>query len=1052
MNSRRFSTAVASFLLAALASSVLAPAMAGAVATWSTIPADPGPGSRYSHSAAFDPDSNRMIVFSGADRNQETWSLSLNGTPHWDRLMTVASPSGRSGARMVFDPLRRRMILFGGNDATGSRNDAWALSLDGTPNWSLVVPSGSSPIGRADMAMVYDSLGDRILIMGGLRQFQSQPRNDVWALSLSGTPQWTQILPLGPPPAIRYGHVGIFDPVRNRMLIWGGGVGSDALVWSLELGSTPAWTSFDFPEPPAIRQFATAIRDPVGDRMVIFGGAQPTNEVLSLELAGTMAWTVRPETGTPPSPRHHHTAVYDPGQTRMIVYGGQFADDGVYAYAWDPPIPVIDTFVPDHGVVGDVVWIYGSDLLTTSEVRFNGTPVSPGTVYYHAISVHVPPGATTGPISVVTAHGTVTSSSAFTVGIRPRIDAFSPAQACLGDSVVIQGAGFTGATFVALGSDTTAPFTVRSDVEIVAQVDASAGIGPVKVGTIFGGGASSTQFRKLTHDECVPPPQPPQPLTRLWDPDGRPIVAVTGVQSSPVACSDGSGGALIVWQDTRAGGGRDLYATHIDEHGNTVAGWTPGGDPICVDPSSPSLAGITSDEQGGAIVAWIDARTGISRLYATRMTFASPRHPSWTLNGVRVSDDSLSVNRGARVAPDGAGGAYFSWVDSRPEEIYVIRRDGDGAIPPGWEAGGLPVGYVPQWPNETVFSIPDVMADGAGGVLVAMTRSFTGPSGTGSISGIDRISADGVRSQPIWFGSHPEFHSDLAEAEDASFLDRSSGDVIVSSQEGQQVHRVTLSPPAVRWSQPVRTNCPALAAIPDGIGGHIFTWHSYANFDLEMTGIQADGSTPVTWPTSGYVLTDEFDSMLGARAISDDQGGMVVAWLQTPHQEGPIELYGQHVGQDGGMPTGTEDGVLLVTAPGIRTNPTLVPSTGHTALLIWQDSRNGGDLYAQRLTWDDVVSVPPVGVPVATQLTLRGASPNPSSGPLRIAFSLASGHPARLEVFDVAGRRVDDRSVGELGPGRHVVSLGEGRLPPGLYLIRLEQNGTRRSARALVVK
>lgn len=1045
MNPRRSSTVVAAILLAVLGSSVLAPATARAFATWSTIPAEPGPGPRYSHSAAFDPDSNRMIVFSGADRNQETWSLSLNGTPHWDRLMTVASPSGRSGARMVFDPLRRRMLLFGGNDATGSRNDVWALSLDGTPNWSPVVASGSSPIGRADMVMVYDSIADRILIMGGLRQFQSQPRNDVWALSLSGTPQWTQILPLGTPPPIRYGHVGVFDPARNRMLIWGGGVGADALVWSLELGSTPAWTSFDFPEPPAVRQFATAIHDPVGDRMVIFGGAQPTNEVLSLELPGSMSWTFRPETGTPPSPRSKHTAVYDPGQARMIVFGGQFADDGVYAYAWEPPTPVITTFSPDHGVVGGTVWIWGDDLLTTSEVRFNGTPVSPGTVLFYAVGVQVPPGATTGPISLVTGHGTVTSTTSFTVGIRPRIDSF-PAQACLGDSVVIQGEGFAGASWVTLGGDTTAPFVVRSDGEIVAQVDTTSGTGLITVLTPFGQTTSSTQFHRLTHDECLQPSQPSQPLTRLWESGGRPIVAETGLQAAPVACTDGSGGVFIAWFDQRTGSS-DVYATHIDENGNTAAGWSPGGDPICVDPSTPYSLRMTSDELGGAVVAWVDDRTGIGRLYATRMTFALPRHPSWATNGVEVSDDSLSSNRNPVVAPDGLGGAYFSWVDSRPQKVFVIRRDGDAGLPSGWEAGGVPIGYVPQWPNQTVFSSPDVMADGAGGVLVGMARSFGGPSGYGTVSGIHRISADRTPSPPVWFDPQSGYDADVEDAFWVSFFDRPSGDVVVSTREGMQVQRVTLSGPVTRWSEPASL-CPVGTVVRDGIGGHILT---QSCLNLQTTSIQADGSTPLTWPTTGHALTTAYLAD-EPRAISDGDGGMVIAWLNVPYQEGPVELYGQHVGQDGGIPNGTPYGVSLVTAPGSRFSPIVVPSNGSTGLLIWRDTRNdSGDLYAQKIAWDGVVSVPGVDLPRTIEIALR-VTPNPSTGPLRIAFTLASPEPARLELFDVAGRRVDERLVGNLGPGHHVVSLGRARMSPGLYLIRLEQNGTRRTARALVVK
>ena len=93
-----------------------------------------------------------------------------------------------------------------------------------------------------------------------------------------------------------------------------------------------------------------------------------------------------------------------------------------------------------------------------------------------------------------------------------------------------------------------------------------------------------------------------------------------------------------------------------------------------------------------------------------------------------------------------------------------------------------------------------------------------------------------------------------------------------------------------------------------------------------------------------------------------------------------------------------------------------------------------------------------VGVP-RLELSLRGFQPNPSSGTPTVAFVLAEPSPARLEVYDVAGRRVASREVGGLGVGQHEVRLDAGaRLAAGVYAIRLVQNGRALTARGVVTR
>ncbi|SET44320.1 FG-GAP-like repeat-containing protein [Hymenobacter actinosclerus] len=80
------------------------------------------------------------------------------------------------------------------------------------------------------------------------------------------------------------------------------------------------------------------------------------------------------------------------------------------------PPPIISSFAPAAGPVGTTVVVTGSGFQGATEVRFNGT-AAPGFVVNSAtqITVKVPLGASTGPLSVVSPVATASSATAFTV-------------------------------------------------------------------------------------------------------------------------------------------------------------------------------------------------------------------------------------------------------------------------------------------------------------------------------------------------------------------------------------------------------------------------------------------------------------------------------------------------------------------------------------------------------------------------------------------------------------------------------------------------------------
>ena len=94
-----------------------------------------------------------------------------------------------------------------------------------------------------------------------------------------------------------------------------------------------------------------------------------------------------------------------------------------------------------------------------------------------------------------------------------------------------------------------------------------------------------------------------------------------------------------------------------------------------------------------------------------------------------------------------------------------------------------------------------------------------------------------------------------------------------------------------------------------------------------------------------------------------------------------------------------------------------------------------------------------VGGPVALRLAFEGASPNPATRELHVAFTLPVRAAATLDLIDIAGRRVLRRDVGALGPGRLAVDLGlADEVRPGLYFLRLGQEGRVVDARIAVIR
>lgn len=194
------------------------------------------------------------------------------------------------------------------------------------------LPAG--PSARLDHSAIYDPVGQRMIVFGGLTPLGAV--GDLWELTLpsSGTPMWTQLTPSGIAPSARWGHSAIYDPVGHQMIVFGGEDGGPNLpttVHALRLDSL-SWTTLSPSGSPPGRydHSAVYIPNPSTPRMILFGGYDRNDALgdlweLTLPASGSPTWTQLSPSGTPPGPHYNHVLVYDSPNGRLLAFGGNDA-------------------------------------------------------------------------------------------------------------------------------------------------------------------------------------------------------------------------------------------------------------------------------------------------------------------------------------------------------------------------------------------------------------------------------------------------------------------------------------------------------------------------------------------------------------------------------------------------------------------------------------------------------------------------------------------------------------------------------------------------------
>lgn len=356
----------------------------------------------------------------------------------------------------------------------------------------------------------------------------------------------------------------------------------------------------------------------------------------------------------------------------------------------------------------------------------------------------------------------------------------------------------------------------------------------------------------------------------------------------PGVTSDNSGGAIVAYEVYK-GDSRNVYVQRIGPGGKIL--WGEKGVPLYIAQGRTEGDGKTAlavaDGYGGVILVWWEEQG----LFAQKMD--SSGHTLWQEGGILASTGYVG---NYKMVSDSLGGAIISWSDDWGK-LYLQRVDSEGSLL--WLKADAPI-HLRTYPMAASHTF-DIASDDSGGAIT------------------------------VW---KSEGHSIFAQKIDSegNILWR-QGELLVSAphQESPQV-------------------------VSDGSGGAIIVWmhnilsengHGYSGSDIYAQRINAEGN--ILWEPDGVPICIGSKEAADPHIISDGLGGAIVTW------RAPCSIYAQRIDSKGNV-LWPRNGIQVWEAEGPQSPHYCITSDGFNgAIIVWwyveegKSVDQGGVLRAQRL-------------------------------------------------------------------------------------------------------
>jgi hypothetical protein len=444
----------------------------------------------------------------------------------------------------------------------------------------------------------------------------------------------------------------------------------------------------------------------------------------------------------------------------------------------------------------------------------------------------------------------------------------------------------------------------------------------------------------------------------MWQYDGVAVCTASNPQSDPKIVPDGTGGAVVVWKDTRSSL-HGLYAQRVDGDGTAL--WTADGVTLSL-PSGTYVADprIAPDGSGGAVVAWPRTGDGYD-IYAQRVYSDGTLAWSPTTVGVGLCTEA-GGQLWAQIVSDGAGGGIAAWRDGRDDittdnDIYVQRVYSNGVV--AWTADGVSL-CVAAGDQEDL----QIASDGAGGAI-AVWKDERDLGTTAQDIYVRRVDANG---NALWAADGVSLCATSGAQVSPKIASDGSGGAFVTWQDSATADiyaQRVLPDGTMAWptggvsvcTANLSQNQPDIA--PDGAGGALLVWQDGrpGSNDTDIYAQRIDSSGNSLWQTDGVTICRANYNQRYPKITSDGFGGAVVTWWDY-RSNSDYDVYAQRVSASGNVAWYT-DGVTVCAASGDQDEVYIVTDGFWGAIIAWEDSRgDDDDIYAQRVGTFEVVNLP----------------------------------------------------------------------------------------------
>lgn len=440
----------------------------------------------------------------------------------------------------------------------------------------------------------------------------------------------------------------------------------------------------------------------------------------------------------------------------------------------------------------------------------------------------------------------------------------------------------------------------------------------------------------------------------LWSDDpeqNNPVVTLTGSnQFAPAIAKDGLGGAVITWVDNRSGN-PDIFAMRIDASGDLV--WSQDGDTVAIDENSivstQESPAIVEGEQGDVFIAWQDNRNNPIRKEIFVQKFNRNGDPQWdqptrTHPGTNNSRPII-LRRGQVVI----SASYFAGELDELLLVQILNNNGSPQLE--FSEGKVSENAKAIEPNQ----IPAVAPGVDGGVIATWTDTrFGSPA----------VFAKGIKndgtvwnagefqvSPAIFEGANPVIVSDNKEGVIIAWLETSG---VIKAQnldkDGNPNPQWGLNGIEVSQTSGTKRN---IKIATDGRNGAYVLWEKLLGTDWKLYVQRIRSNGTVVSPSNDIRISSADGNQTNAAMIHNGRHQAIVAWTDT--RNGNSDIYAQKIDSTGLVATGWKaQGVAISTAPNAQQNPVLVDDGMGGAIIAWEDGRNlttnGSDIYAQKVS------------------------------------------------------------------------------------------------------